>query len=120
MLFKIVFFFKKNIIFFLGKMSRGPFVFNQFRQEKIIHEADLKYLLCYISSCLKSSFGESQKFWLDMFAYYQKAKAVCKWKRENNYLPLVKWGESIFQDKIVENFKGHKECICSKVYFKKR
>ena len=100
-------------------MSRGLFAFNQFRQEKIIHEEDLKYLLCYISSFLKSSFGDSQKFWFDMFAY-QKTKAVCKWRRESDYLPLVKWGESICQDKIMEIFKGHKECICSKVYFKKR
>ena len=55
-----------------------------------------------------------------MFAYYLKAKAVCKWRRENNYLPIVKWSESICEDKIVDIFKGHKECECSKVYFKKR
>ena len=50
-----------------------------------------------------------------MFAYYQKAKAVCEWRRESNYLPLIKWGES-----ICRNNKGHKECACSEVYFKKR
>ena len=89
-------------------MSLGLFVFNQFQQKKkIIHEEDLKYLLCYICSCLKSSFGESQKFWFDMFAYYLKAKVVCGWRQENNFLPIVKWGESIFEEKIVDIFKGH-------------
>ena len=48
-----------------------------------------------------------------MFSYYQKAKVVCEWKRENNYLPVVKWGEFICQDKLVRR----KECTCSKVYF---
>lgn len=70
-------------------------------------------------SCLKSNFGESQKFWFDMFAYYLKANDVCKWRQKNGYLLVAKWGESVCDDKIVNIFKKHKECTCSKVYFKK-
>lgn len=101
-------------------MSRCVFVFNQFHEKKYVHEEDLGYLVCYICRCLKSSFEESQKFWFDMFAYYLKAKAVCKWRRKNSYLPIVKWGESICENKIVDVFKKHKDCTCSNVYFKKR
>lgn len=54
-----------------------------------------------------------------MFAYYLKAKAVCKWRRKNSYLPIVKWGESICENKIVDIFKKHKDCTFSKVYLKK-
>ena len=85
-------------------MTWGLFVSNQFQEKKFVHQEDLKFLVCYICSCLKSNFGESQKFWFDMFAYYLKVNDVCKWRQKNGYLLVAKWGESICEDKTVTIF----------------
>lgn len=67
-----------------------------------------------MSSCV----GNSQRYWCNMFAYYLKAKNVCEWKQKNGYLTVVKWGEAICNDKLVDTFDDeHKNCRCSQVYF---
>ena len=63
-------------------MTSGFFVFEQFQEKKLVHQKDLKYLVCYICSCLNSNFGESRKFWYDMYAYYLEANDVCKWRQK--------------------------------------
>ena len=62
-------------------------------------------------------FGNSQMYCLKMFVYYLKAKAVCDWKEKNSYLKVVKWGESICNDKLVDIFADeHKNCLSAQVY----
>ena len=98
-------------------MTRFLFVFHQFYGKKILNQEELKYLVCYIRKCLNSKFGTRDKYWYNMFAYYLRANEVCKWRQINGFLPLAKWGESISNNKVVNIFKEHKNCCCSKVYF---
>ena len=86
-------------------MTRFLFVFNQFYGKKFLNQEELKYLVCYIRKCLNSKFGTRDKYWYNMFAYYLRANEV------------VKWGEAICNNKVVNIFKEHKNCCCSKVYF---
>lgn len=99
-------------------MDRSYSVFKQFREKKYVHEKDLGYLVSHICRCLKLfNFGKSEECWCNMFAYYLKAKTVCEWKLKNGYLPVVKWGEAVCEDKIVDIFKEYKHCNCSGAYF---
>ena len=100
-------------------MPRGFKIFEDFESGKYVHQDDLRYLTDHICGNL-NNWTPNYPFLYNMYCYSSKAYIVCRWRQSKGLSPVVKWGEAICEDKLVNFFEDekHKNCICGSVYYK--
>ena len=55
---------------------------------------ELKLAADYVCGYLNNP-GVNFRYYYDMYSYISKSFIVCRWKKRNDYKPLVKIGEAI-------------------------
>ena len=90
----------------------------KYENAEYLTKDELKFVADYVCGCLNNP-GVNFCYYYDMYSYISKSFIVCRWKKRNGYKPLVKIGEAICKDTLVNFFreKEHKNCMCSSVYY---
>ena len=99
--------------------------FEKYRDFELLNESELDIVINYICGHLNGDYTFNYPYWYDMYNYTTKSKIVLRHRKEKgNYYPLVKLGECVCQNKVINFLKNpDKKCNCSdgcaSVYFKK-
>ena len=96
----------------------GYIKYLKYKNAEYLTKDELKLVADYVCGYLNNP-GVNFRYYYDMYSYISKSFIVCRWKKQNGYKPLVKIGEAICKDTLV-NFlreKEHKNCMCSSVYY---
>ena len=92
---------------------------------KLINEDELNCVVDYICGNLNAGYNFDYPYWYDMYSYTAKSHIVLRHrKKEGDIYPLVKLGECVCQDKVINFLKNSdKKCfcnnMCASVYFNK-
>ena len=96
----------------------GYIKYLKYENAKYLTKDELKLATDYVCVYLNNP-DVNYRYYYDMYSYISKHFIVCRCKKRNGYKPLVKIGEAICKDTLV-NFlreKEHKNCMCSSVYY---
>ena len=96
----------------------GYIKYLKYENAKYLTKDELKLATDYVCGYLNNP-GVNYRHYYDMYSYISKHFIVCRCKKRNGYKPLVKIGEAICKDTLV-NFlreKEHKNCMCSSAYY---
>ena len=98
--------------------------FEKYRNFQLINETELDIATNYICSHLNANYTLNYGYWYDMYSYTTKSKIVLRYRKRRGQEPVVKLGECICEEKVVDFLKNpEKKCNCSNgcasVYFDK-
>ena len=94
--------------------------FNHFKEGHSLTEYQLKLAADHVCLNLNNPNGLYRYFY-NMYCYITKCNVVLEWKKKHNGYKLEsKFGEVIFNNKLVNFLEDdeHKNCSCSSVYYK--
>ena len=57
----------------------------------------------------------NRSYWYEQYNICTKLYHVCKWRKGKGFQPIGKKGENICNDKLVNIFAEHKDCVCAVV-----
>ena len=101
----------------------GLSCFEKYTNFQLINESELDIVINYICGNLNAptlNYG----YWYDMYSYTTKSKIVLRYRKRIGMEPVVKLGECICEEKVVDFLKNpDKICNCghgcASVYFDK-
>ena len=98
--------------------------FEKYTNFELIDETELNIVVNYICGHLNADFTFNYGYWYNMYSYTTKNKIVLRYRKERGREPVVKLGECICEEKVVDFLKNpDKKCNCGRgcasVYFNK-
>ena len=87
---------------------------------EFVNKSELNHVIDYICGNLNSYCY--YPYWYDLYCYTSKSRIVLRHKEKNNEEALVKLGQCVCQDQVIDFLENSNKCFCSKgcssVYFK--
>ena len=98
--------------------------FQKYLNFQLINENELDSVIDYICEHFNASYTPNYRYWYDMYSYTSKSKIVLRYKKTRGKDPVVKLGECICEEKVVNFLKyPNKKCNCddgcASVYYNK-
>ena len=98
--------------------------FEKYTNFQLINETELDIVINYICGHLNANYTLNYGYWYDMYSYTTKSKIVLRYRKRRGKEPVVKLGECICEEKVVDFLKNpDKKCNCghgcASVYFDK-
>ena len=89
-------------------------LYKAFENYEYVHKDYLNEIQNYICGNL-NSWSPNRSYWYEQYNICTKLYHVCKWRKGKGFQPIGKKGENICNDKLVNIFAEHKDCVCAVV-----
>ena len=89
--------------------------FEKYTNFQLINESELDTVVNYICGHLNTNYTFNYGYWYDMYTYTTKSKIVLRYRKRRGLDPVVKLGECICEEKVVDFLKNpDKKCNCGR------
>ena len=89
-------------------------LYKAFENYEYIHQDNLNEIQNYICSNL-NLWSPNRSYLYEQYKICTKLYDLCRWRKEKGFQPIGKKGENIGNNKLVNIFSDHKDCVCSVV-----
>ena len=87
-------------------------LYQVFESYEYIHEDNLNEIQNYICGNL-NSWSPNRSYWYEQYSIVTKLYHICKWRKGKGFQLIGKKGENICNEKLVNIFAKHKDCVCA-------